>query len=95
MKDDILGFHHTHILAHLMPDFTPEHLRRLPSEIQDIMNLPYYQALSRKCQSIISKGLQAYRDLLDIKRMSKKEVVKTKRGILEYIVAVGVLKVIY
>jgi hypothetical protein len=94
-KDDILGFHHARTLAHLMPDFTPDHLGRLPSEIQDIMNLPCYQALSKKRRSIISKGSQAYGDLPDAEKMSKMEVVEMKRGILEYMVAVGVLEVIY
>ncbi|QGA17631.1 hypothetical protein EYB26_005306 [Talaromyces marneffei] len=94
MKDEILGFHNACRLAHLMPDFTPEHLERLPSEVKDIMNLPCHQALSKKRRSIKSKGNQAYRDLPDAEKMSKKEVVETKRSILEYMVAVGVLKVI-
>lgn len=95
MKNNILGFHRARTLAHLMPDFTPEHLGKLPDEIRDIMNLPCYQALSKKRRSIISKGFQAYRDLPDAEKMSKKEVVETKSGILEYMVAVGVLEVIY
>lgn len=95
MNDDILSFHQARILAHLMPNFTPDHLGRLRSEIQDIMNLPSYQALSEKRQSIISKGSQVYRDLPDAEKMSKKEVVETKRGILGYMVAVRVLDVIY
>ncbi|KAL3703720.1 hypothetical protein TMatcc_009409 [Talaromyces marneffei ATCC 18224] len=33
MKDDILSFYCGCGLAYLMPDFTPEHLERLPSEI--------------------------------------------------------------
>lgn len=88
MKDDILGFHHARTLAHLMPDFTPDHLGRLPDGIRDIMNLPCYQALSKKRRSFISKGPQAYRDLPDAEKMSKREVVEMKRGILEYMVAV-------
>lgn len=95
MKDDILSFHQACVLAHLMPDFTPDHLGRLPNEIQDIMNLQCYQTLSEKRRSIISKGLQAYEGLPDAEKMSKKEVVETKEGILKYLVAVGVLDVIY
>jgi hypothetical protein len=59
------------------------------------MNLPCYQVLSKKCRSIICKGFQAYRDLFDAEKMSKKEVVKTKRSILEHIAVVGALEVIY
>jgi hypothetical protein len=95
MKDDILDFHHARTLAHLMPDFTPEHLERLPSEIQGIINLPCYQALQKKRLAIISKGFQAYKHLPDAEKMSKEEVVETKRCILEYLKAVGVLEVIY
>jgi hypothetical protein len=39
-------------------------------------------------------GKRAYKDLPDAKKMSKKEVVKTKRSILEYIIAIRVLKMI-
>ncbi|KAF3399586.1 hypothetical protein DPV78_006393 [Talaromyces pinophilus] len=95
MKDDILGFYPAWRLPHLMPDFCPQHLERLPSEIRNIMNLPGYRALSEKRRSIRSKGLQAYRDLHDAEKMSKREVTETKRGILEHMVAVGVLEVIY
>ncbi|OKL59561.1 hypothetical protein UA08_05010 [Talaromyces atroroseus] len=94
MKDEILDFHQACRLAHLMPDFTLEHLERLPSEVKDIMNLPCHQTLSKKRRSIKSMGKRAYEDLPDAEKMSKKEVVETKRSILEYMVAVGVLKVI-
>ncbi|KUL79369.1 hypothetical protein ZTR_11152, partial [Talaromyces verruculosus] len=94
MKDEILDFHKACRLAHLMPDFTLEQLERLPSEVKDIMNLPCHQALSKKRRSIKSMGKQAYEDLPDAEKMSKKEVVETKRSILEYMAAIGVLKVI-
>jgi hypothetical protein len=95
MKEDILSFHRACTLAHLMPDFTPEHLERLPREIQGIMNLPRHQALRRKRHLIISKGFDAYKDLPDSEKVSKQEVLEAKRSILNYMKTVGVLEVIY
>jgi hypothetical protein len=94
MKDEILNFYQTCQLAHLMPDFTLQHLERLLSKVKDIMNLPCHQALSKKRWLIKSMGKWAYEDLPDAEKMSKKEVVEMKRSILEYMVAVGVLKMI-
>lgn len=82
MKDDILSFHRGCGLAHLMPDFTPEHLERLPSEIQAIMNLPRYQELGKKRQTIISKGLQAYKDLPGAEKCRKRRWLRQKEAFL-------------
>lgn len=94
MKDDILNFTGC-ALAHLMPDFTSELLKRLPSEVQGIMDIPSHRELRVKRRSIESKGPQAYENLPDAEKISKREVVQVKRDILEYMKDAGVLEVIH
>lgn len=95
LEDDVFSYGNATDLSHLMPDFTPEQIERLPNEFRDIINLPCYQQLKKKRLSIISKGRNAYKDLPVAERISKKEVIDTVHSILDYLKKAKLLEVKY
>jgi hypothetical protein len=81
--------------AQLMPEFTAAQLDKLPSGLRDIAEDPSYRALMEKRARIRSMGKAAYEKLPSSDKISKREVIETKRRVLELMQATGVLRIVH